>query len=684
MVNFLTKETKCWFDNIVSYTTILLKAKSILGGYEMSKNYPKLFSPIKLGNKIIKNRIVMPAMGTNYANADGSVSRRLIDHYTERAKGGTGLIVVEVTAVDYPKGKTIARQVKLNDYNDIPGWRDLADSVHAYDAKIICQLHHAGILSNYAKANGFQPVGPSEVNNSEGELCRAMTTEEVDQLIQKFIQSALFAKKAGLDGVEIHAGHGYLIGQFLSKLFNHRTDKYGGSLEGRAEFLLSTIKGVREACGKDFIISVRFGIEDTFPGGNTLEEGIEIGKLVDKAGTDLINITTGVIGVLGTAVETQNFPEGSRIYMAEALKPYVENAVISIVGKLREPKMCEEILSDGKADMVTIGRQLLCDPYWPTKAELGRESEIRKCISCSEGCFGNLVFNESPAQCVLNPYLGMEEKFTEANPASVTNPKKVVVVGGGIAGMEAAITASKRGNKVLLLEQSEVVGGQINLAKVPPHKDDLKSIVPWFEQELGNQHVEVKTNFTVNFDDILDFSPDAVIVAAGSVPNVAPILGIEKATESWDILNGKAEMPENKKVVVIGGGTVGCETSLYLAEKGNQVTVMEMLPQLSMGQETTHLLEQMTAMKDAGIQAVTSAIVKEVNDSSIVYLNEDGIQAEIQYDFVVVSTGQKSIGLNLVEDLKEKGIKCMKAGDTKGIGNIRSAIRSGFEVGYNI
>lgn len=650
----------------------------------MSKQYEKLFSPIKLGSKVIKNRIVMPAMGTNYAHADGSVSRRLIDHYTERAKGGAGLIVVEVTAVDYPKGKTIARQVKLNDYNDLPGWIDLADSIHAYDAKIICQLHHAGILSNYAKANGHQPVGPTEMENAEGELCRAMSTEEVKELIAKFVQSAVLAKKAGLDGVEIHAGHGYLIGQFLSKLLNHRTDKYGGDLEGRSQFLLEVIQGVREACGHDFIISVRFGIEDTMPGGNTLEEGVKIGKLIDEAKVDLINVTTGVIGVLGTAVETQNFPEGSRIYMAEAIKPHIKNAAVSIVGKLRDAKMCEEVISNGTTDMVTVGRQLLCDPYWPIKSELGQEENIRKCISCSEGCFGNLVFNESPVQCVLNPYLGMEDKYTEADTISTSKSKNIVVVGGGIAGMEAAITAAKRGHKVQLLEESHELGGQIKIAQVPPHKEDLASIIPWFEQELKNQEVEVKIGIKTNIENILNEKPEAVIVATGSIPNTPPIKGVEKAIESWDILKGNVKSPENKNIVVIGGGTVGCETALYLSEKGNQITIIEMLPMLSMGQETTHFLEQMTAMEEAGIKSLTSSTVKEVKDHVVVYQNPESEIQEIPYDFVIVSTGQVSIGEKLAESLKLKGIKTMKAGDTKGVGNIRSAIRSGFEVGYNI
>lgn len=648
----------------------------------MSK-YPNLFSPIKLGNVNVKNRIVMSAMGTNYANADGSVSRRLIDHYTERAKGGVGLIVVEVTAVDYPKGKTISRQVKLNDYNDIPGWRDLADSVHAYGAKIVCQLHHAGMLSSFAKSNGNQPVSASEVTNANGEVCRALSTDEVEELVKKFVQSAVYAQLAGLDGVEIHAGHGYLISQFNSKLINQRTDKYGGNIEGRAQFLLEIIKGIRDACGEKFFISVRLGIEDTASGGNSIEDGIEIGKLLDRSGVDLINITTGVIGVLGTAVETQDFAEGARVYMAEALKPHVKTP-IAFVGKLRNPEMCENLIADGTTDLINLGRQLLCDAAWPSKAELNEVHTIRKCISCSEGCFGNLVFKESVVQCVLNPYLGMEDKMTELNPVPVTAVKKVVVVGGGIAGMQAAITASKRGHDVTLLEKERTLGGQINIAKVPPDKADLESIVPWFEQELINESVKVKIEHEADVESILALSPNAVIITTGSVPSLPPIPGVEKAIDSWSILNGSVAVPENMKIVVIGGGTVGCETSLFMAQNKNHITIIEMLPQLSSGQEITHLLAQMTAMSEAGIESVTSATVKEITNDTVIYADKNGNIVELPSNFVVVSTGQKSTGNDLLEEIKGKGIKCMIAGDSKGIGNIRSAIRSGFEIGYNI
>ena len=645
--------------------------------------FTKLFSPIRLANQEVRNRIVMPPMGTNYANSDGTIGEPFIRHYLERAKSGVGLIIVEVTSVDYPKGKTIAKQVKLNDYNDLPGWIDLADSVHAFGAKIICQLHHAGYLSSYDKALGHQPVAPSTYSNY-GEVAREMTTEEVEALIEKFVKSAVLAQRAGLDGVEIHAGHGYLISQFLSKARNQRTDKYGGDIQGRSRMLLEIIDGVRKACGKNFILSVRLGVVDTLPDGNSLDDGVIIAQLVDDAGVDIINVTTGVLGLPSTGVETQFYEEGHRLPMAKAVKAVVKNAAVSIVGKIREPEMCEQILEDGIADLVAIGRSQLCDPMWVHKVEYGKLDEIRKCISCSEGCFGNLVFRESTVRCALNPYLGLERPVIESDVSPVGKPKKVLIIGGGVSGMQAAITAAQRGHQVILSEKSKELGGQLNIAQVPMGKAVIGTARDWFISELTRQGVEVKLEAHADATFVKDINPDAVIVACGSLPNLAPIAGLADAVPSWDILNGACPLPKDKNIVVIGGGTVGCETAIILAQNGNTVKVLEQLADISAGQEMTHKIDMTIEMQKLGIEVITNALVQSVKANEVIYKNKEGGEERIAIDTAISSTGQKSVGKELCKELKAQGYVCRLVGDSLKVGNIRGAVREGFEAGYSI
>lgn len=645
--------------------------------------YDKLFTPIRLAGHEVKNRIVMPPMGTNYANSDGAVSEKLIRHYVERAKSGTGLIVVEVTAIDYPRGKTIAQQVKLNDYNDLPGWIDLADAVHAYGAKIICQLHHAGYLSSRDKANGEQPVAPSEFEYY-GETARAMTTEEVDGLICKYVKSALLAQRAGLDGIEIHAGHGYLVSQFLSKARNLRTDKYGGDLKGRSTLLLTLIDQIRKACGKGFIISVRLGVVDTIPDGNTLEEGVQIAELADLAGADMLNVTTGVLGLPSTGVETQYYIDGNRLEMARAVKAKVKNAAVSIVGKLRDPEMCDKAIADGITDLVALGRAQLCDPMWVKKAEEGREGEIRKCISCSEGCFGNLVFRESTVRCALNPYLGLDRVILESDVPVAAKKKKVLVIGGGVSGMQAAITAAQRGHTVTIAEKAGKLGGQLALACVPPGKDVILTTIDWFSSELERQGVDIRLGTDADLAFIKKEAPDTVIVAEGSLPSLPPIPGLDSAVPSWDVLRGDYKIPESKKITVIGGGTVGCETAIILAKAGNTVTVLEMLPDISAGQEMTHKIDMTIEMQKLGVNVVTQALVKSVEPGIVKYTDKDGVEQAVASDVVISSTGQKSVGADLIKELKENGIRCEAVGDSLKVGNIRAAVRAGFEVGFSV
>lgn len=646
-------------------------------------SYENLFTPINLGSHVIKNRTIMPAMGTNYANSDGSVSDKYIAYCTERARGGIGLIVVEVTSVDYPRGKTIANQLKLTDYSCIPGWRELSDAVHLHGTKIICQLHHAGSLGSKGKSGGNELIAPSDFDRggfTGTETAREMTTEEVEILIKQFIQSAIYAKMAGLDGVELHAAHGYLLSQFLSPLRNKRTDKFGGNYVNRSKPLISIIEGIRKACGKDFILSVRLGVLDTAPDGLTLEEGMRISNLVENAGADLINISHGVFNAGSTYSRTPLEDQEAALIRTKAIKSTVRIPISSFA--ILDMNDCDKFIGEGVLDMVVKGRQSICDPYWPIKLEEGRENEIRKCLICNEGCFNNLIAFESPIQCSINPYVGKEMKYTERKTFKAGTKKKVIVIGGGIAGMQAAITSAQRGHDVILVEKTNKLGGQLNIACVPPGKELISSANKWFIDELKRQNVEVVLNTDATEEYLKILHPDTVILAVGSEPSIPPIPGLENAIESWSILDGSVPTPTGQKIVVIGGGIVGCETSEYLTVHNNEVIILERFPYVTLS--AIIKTELPYALQKLGIKTRTSVTVDKVNEHDVLYTNKEGESLSITCDLVVVSTGQKSNGIKLLHALKKNRIHTIPIGDTVRIGNIRSAVQSGFDAGYNV
>jgi len=645
--------------------------------------YSQLFQPLKVGGALLKNRIVMPPMDTNYAAIDGTLSRKSMSYYLERAKGGVGLIIVEATAVDWPNGKISERQLKMNDYSVTPEWHDLTDAVHSFGTKIICQLHHGGLMAVPDFCNGVENVS-SSATGTEGSPfypAREMTTQEVKDMVQKFIKAAVIAKRAGLDGVEIHAAHAYLLNQFISPLINRRTDEYGGSFEGRARMLLEIIEGVRKECPAPFLLSVRLAVMDHIPGGLTTEDGVKLAKLCEAAGADMINTTIGFYTTVSQSTESQWDLQGQRLPLAAAVKKAVTTAKVAAVGKLRDPALCEAAVANGDTDLVCIGRQLICDPFWPEKLENGLESQLRPCLNCDDGCMGQFYFNHGNVHCTLNPYVGYEDLHQESNVTAAGTPRSIVVVGGGVAGMQTAIIARKRGHQVTLLEKSGALGGQLIIAGVPPHKEDLVQGNAWFAQEVYRLGIKVLLNTAATADLLAGLAPDAVVVATGSRPGVPPIPGIEKAHDSWSVLDGSVPMPEGKKVVVIGGGTVGSETAHMLLEKGNEITILERLDELCVGHEIMHKSLLTEALnQDAHVEL--QAQVVEVRDNAVVYKDASGSEKCAESDVVIYSTGQRPNGAELYEELQARNIRVYKVGDSKQIGNIRSATRSAMDLAY--
>ncbi len=637
--------------------------------------YPSIFSPLRVGNITLKNRIVMSPMGSLTSAPDGSVNERMYHYYVQRARGGAGLIILGATSPDYHLTVSANVQTQLTDLNVLASYARLTDGIHNYGAKVFVQFQHAGDRSMNPN---YRIVSADERETSAcGEHVYPLTKDEIAHIVEGFASSSRNAKEVGFDGVEIHAGHGYLIGQFLSPLSNHRSDEYGGSTENRARFMCEVIRAIRQRCGRDFVISVRLAIKDNKEGGIVPEEGAVFARMAQDAGADLINCTTGITVPLNTSVETQDKPEGGRVPLAEIVKKNV-TIPVAIVGKLRDPNMCEDILSSGKADLVVIGRQLICDPFWPKKIREGREDEIRKCLSCSEGCY-NFVRGIS---CACNPYAGSEWIYQENDLPLSRSPKKVLVVGAGVAGMQAAVTAAERGHEVTVIEKSRHSGGQLLAASTPPHKDVLLSFDRYLRRRLELLGVKVHFGMRADLQTIQDFKPDKVLLATGSLSVNPPIPGIDRSYFARDVLGGEIPTPHNKKVVIIGGGTIGCEAALYLAQFSNEITIVEMTGELSRGQQPTHKRRDLYLIDKLGIRTYLKCGVSEVTDEAVICRMEDGEALRLPADLVLTACGQRPVGTDLYEELWDAGIPAEMVGSSAGTVNIRTSVAMGFTAGY--
>ena len=637
-------------------------------------HFPKLFEPGRIGSLEIKNRLVMPPMATNYATKDGQVTDRQIEYYAERAKGGVGLIIVEVCCVDAPVGKGFAGQICIDDDKFIPGLSKLAKAIKKRGARAAIQLHHAGRQAS-SEITGHQPVAPSPIAAEDGDQPRPLTIVAIQELVNRFGDAAGRAKKAGFDGVELHGAHGYLISQFLSPLSNHRQDAYGGSVEKRAKFLLDIIKDARSKVGNDFPLWCRLSaMEISADGGITPEETQIVAKLAEKAGVDAIHVSAHQVGPARKPPMAQ--PPCNFVPWAQAIKEVVKVPVIAVSRITLE--FAEDIVRDGKADFVSMGRELLVDPYLPQKARHGNTRDIRPCIYCLT-CLDSINTSREGVRCVVNPTLGREGESVLKRARS---PKKVVVVGGGPGGMEAARVAALEGHEVVLFDEGEKLGGQLILAAKPPYKDTLETFRQYLEGQVNKLPVELRLRQKFTPDMVKKLQPDVVILAAGVKPFTPQIPGIgnKKVIQASEVLMG-AETGD--RVAVIGGELVGCETALFLIDRGKKVTIMRRGKELATKVHRFIREPMLSRLKYKGVVVLTGVEYQEITDAGVVIKTIAGQKKVIEADTVVLAAGSISND-ELAAALKGKVDRVFSVGDCVEPRSIMEAVEEGYKAGLSV
>ncbi len=598
------------------------------------QKYPNLFRPGYIGRKRIKNRLIMSPMVSGLA-VDGQVTDSLLEHYEARARGGVGMIIVEAACIDAPIGREGFAQLALDNPKYIPGLYRLSETIKMHGAAAFIQLLHIGREVTPFVIDGNQPVAPSEIPcKIIRSVPRALTTEEVKELVQKFADSAYYASRAGFDGVELHAAHGYLLNEFLSPNANHRTDEYGGSLENRERFLLECVQAIKKQV-PDLLLSVRLNMDDFIEGGLTLEESVLIGQHLETAGVDVIHCSCGTYESGLKSIEPASYEEGWRVYMAEALKKEVRIPVIT-GGMVRKPEMADTIIREGKADFVFMARGLLADPQWPQKAFSGREEDIRPCLNC-DVCISNISAGKTIA-CTVNPFAGREGRkiFFFSGKG-----RMAAVVGGGIAGMQAALTLDEAGYQVILYERQSALGGMMIPAAAPPLKHRIELLRQYLIRRVEKSAITLRLQTSFGEEDLKTNAWDRVVLATGSVPMKLPIPGADLplCVDSISVLQ-EGKTWQGKRVVVIGGGSTGLETAHYLQEHGdNRISIVEMRPYLAMDMEKKNRRDLLNHLKP--FDKYVSARVEEILADGVRLVNAEGEQHMLPADYVVMAVGFK-------------------------------------------
>ncbi len=638
------------------------------------KAFQKLFTPIRIGCVELKSRIVMTPLQVNFSN-DGMSNEKYENFFGRRARSGAGLIMVEPVMIDTT---TAVRCLSLYEDRFIPRLAKLVKAVHSNGALAGIQINHLGRQGDLIRSKNDPPlVAPSPLPWSpSAEIPKELSRHEIEELIEKFAEAARRVKQAGFDLVEVHGAHGYLVSQFLSPLSNIRKDEYGGDVKGRAKFAIEIIRRTREKVGDDFPLSFRMNGADHVPGGLVLEEAKAIAPLLVEAGLDLISISAGVNGSYPTIVPGYESPSACYVPLGEGVKSVVQVPVLAggCIGDLR---LAEEVLKAGKVDLVGMTRALIADPGMIQKTLSGDLKEIRKCIRCNT-CIETSMFGS--LACLVNPEAGREGEF-KLSPA--VEPKTVMVIGGGLAGLETARVAASRGHHVSLYEEEDKLGGQWRLAAKPPHKQKFHDLIDYLTEQIKELGVVVHLGKAATASYVERQRPDVVVIATGSIPFVPSIRGVdqEKVVMAHDVLRGSARIGE--KILIVGGGGLGLETADFLQDKGKQVTVVEMLKRVGKDMGATVRWSLLHRLKECGIRIFTSTRVDEIHRQGVVVTKNGKKETWEGFDTIVMATGMRSRN-EMVHEIKGKEREVYVIGDAVKPRRGVDAMQEGAEVGLSI
>lgn len=679
-------------------------------------DYPHLFSPLRIGNFEVPNRVCHVPTDISSANADGSVNERVIRYHEEVAKGGCGLIIVGASSPDKATGRPTVTCVCVDEDPLIPGLAELAEAMHRHGARCAVQIQAPGRQAAWPRKNllsasdqvidipgsaGHEVVYAEEL--AKGKSIRAMTVEEIYELVEKFAEGAWRVQQAGFDCVELHAAHGYLIAQFMSPYVNKRHDRFGGSFLGRLRFVLEIVARIQRKCGRDFPIGVRYSGVEWVPGGRELDETVQVAQLLEERGVAFVDISAGIFEAPASVMDPVYYPQGWNTYTAEAVKRHVKIPVITS-HTLRDPDYCERILAEGKADLVGLSRQMIADPYWANKAFARKPKEIRKCISCLVGCWQESLMIKRHMRCSINPAVG-DERFIDLEPARTSY--RVAVVGGGPGGMEAARIATLRGHKVTLFEKSGELGGAILWCCTAPGKHKMRWYADWLRHQMQKLGVERRMQTTVGVKQLKPF--DAVVLATGArfvrpdVPGIdLPLVKTVEAvlrchtTRCEYYYEGKPAPAECGQSVLVWGDHFGAaDAAERLAFEGKKVYLVTEAAEFAQWMEPCHrdvMLKRFAGGNGEGLKgnpfahAVTviprTTVTQITADGEVTLLDHAFRRSTIQVDNVVLS--QLEPDNSLYDDLLAAGIRTVRIGDCKQVRNLRSAVTEGANVGLTL
>lgn len=639
----------------------------------------KVFEPMDIGSVHIKNRFIVSAMVMNCCTEDGKSTEKFIAYHEEKARGGWGLIVTEDFAVD-PTGKTYERIPGLWCDEQIESHKELTKRVHAAGAKIFAQIFHGGRQTE-KWITGTDPWAPSKIPCPvKKDMPHEMTTAEVDEMIEKFGDAAYRAKQAGFDGVQIHGAHGYLITEFTSYYSNKRTDTYGGTLVNRLRFPVEIIKNIRKKCGNDFAIDYKISGEERVPGGLNIEDTKSIVPFLVEAGIDSLNVSVGVYESWYTEVPPAVMGHGWIADYSAEIKKVVDTIPVTTVGRVNDAFVADAIIRSGKADACYMGRASLADPQLPNKAAAGDFEDIIRCVACLQGCSGN-IDSGGCGTCMLNPRTVRESEYIMKK---AEKPKKIFVAGGGPAGAEAAIVLAQRGHNVELFESKDRLGGMFLLAAIPPWKGEIASFIQWQEQRMRRDGVTIHMNTELTEDIVKNEKPDTVVIAMGSHPFKIPVPGAELpfvgfATEA---LTGERDV--QGKAAIIGGGLIGGETANFLATHGNDVSIIEIRPEILVDEVANWKRFLMMSLDEHDVKIHTNTAVKEIKDDGSVIAAVDGKDVVIgKFDHVLFAAGMKQ-NKGLETEIENLGCEIISVGDSFKPGNALAAIDNAYKTALDI